>query len=263
MIWVIQNNLSRIGAEQLNSACTALSIPFLNIEVRPFDLEPPDLRLQGPIVFYGATNFINTIYQTNRWKPGVFFDAESFCMSAYLKHWKMLNSGAELTTLGEFGQRKLSSEELFFIRPDRDLKEFAGEVISFGDFTAWQSKISAGGYLLGPDCKILVSEPVGISNEWRLFIVDGKVITGSHYRSYFRLDVNPDVPDEVISFAEDMAKIWTPSPVFVMDVGKSGEGLYVIEANCFNSSGFYAADIKALVASITEYVKKTYVGSML
>ena len=35
-----------------------------------------------------------------------------------------------------------------------------------------------------------------------------------------------------------------------MDVGRSGENLYIIELNGFNSSGFYAARLDALVSAI-------------
>ena len=252
--WILQSNLSRTGVEQIEAACTALGVPSLRIQVRPFDPEPPDIQVPGSAVFYGATNFITTIYRSQRWHPGVFFDEENFRIATYLRHWNMLNSAAELTTLGEFGGRSLDPEQLFFVRPDRDLKEFAGEVVRFGDFAAWRDRITAGDYLLGPDCPIAVAEPVGIADEWRLFVVAGQVVTGSHYRSYFRLDVRHEVPAEVRAFAESMAQRWCPAAVFALDVGRSGSDLYVIEANCVNSAGLYAADVHALVARITEFV---------
>ena len=43
--------------------------------------------------------------------------------------------------------------------------------------------------------------------------------------------------------------------MFALDVGRSGPDLYVIEANCVNSAGLYAADVRALVSRITEFVK--------
>jgi hypothetical protein len=254
LTWILQSNLSRTGVDQIEAACAALGVPSLRVMARPFDPHPPDVQVDGPAIFYGATNFVTTIHRSGRWHPGVFFDEENFRISAYLQHWDMLNNDAEQTTLGEFGRRGLDPEQLFFVRPDRDLKEFAGEVVRFGDFAAWQARISAGDYLLGPDCPIVVAPPVGIADEWRLFMVDGRAVTGSHYRSYHRLDVQPEVPTEVRAFAEAMARRWSPASVFALDVGRSGPGLYVIEANCVNSSGLYAADVRTFVAKTTEFV---------
>lgn len=255
VIWVVQNNLSRSGSDVLNNACTTLDIPIQLISVIPFDPESPQIEVEGLVIFYGATNFINVVHKSGKWKPAVFFDESKFRISEYMKHWKMLNENAEITTLKEFGSRNLNPDDLYFIRPDKDLKEFAGEVIRFGTFSEWTDRISFGDELF--DCEIIVAEPVGIADEWRLFIVNGKVVTSSHYRTYGLLTSFPETPQEVIIFAEEMAKIWSPAEVFVLDVGKSGNDLYIIEANCMNSSGFYCADVVKLVKTITEFVLRS------
>jgi ATP-grasp domain, R2K clade family 3 len=77
------------------------------------------------------------------------------------------------------------------------------------------------------------------------------VVAGSQYRTYFRLDVRPAVPGDVRAFAENMAHTWAPARAFVLDVARSGPGLYVIEANCLNSAGFYAADVDAIVRAVS------------
>jgi len=150
-------------------------------------------------------------------------------------------------------------DKQFFIRPVKDLKEFTGDVMEFQDVVRWEQKIR---YLPGcdnnptltPATEIAVSEPVGIAHEWRLFIVDGKVSSGSHYRSYMKLEVKAGVPENVRQFAEEMCKTWTPEKVFVMDVGESAGNLYVIECNCFNSSGFYQSDIDRIIEDVSRMV---------
>jgi hypothetical protein len=99
----------------------------------------------------------------------------------------------------------------------------------------------------------LVAEPVGISHEWRLFIVEGEVISGSRYRSDGKLVVAPGLPLGVIRFAENRIKDYVPSKVFVMDIGLSVD-YYVIEIGCFNSAGFYAADIDKVVDAVSELI---------
>ena len=254
LTWVIQNNLSKSGSDNIINACKILGIPYLSISAIPFDPKPPQIEIEGLAVFYGATNFINTVHKSGKWKPAVFFDEEKFRISEYMKHWKMLNEAAKITTLKEFGVSDLDPDELFFVRPDKDLKEFAGEVIRFGLFSEWVERISFGDSLF--DCPIIVAEPVGIADEWRLFVVDGEVVTGSHYRTYGLLTSYATIPPEVIVFTEEMTKIWSPADIFVLDVGKSGKDLYVIEANCVNSSGFYSSDVTKIVKSIAEYITK-------
>jgi hypothetical protein len=44
-------------------------------------------------------------------------------------------------------------------------------------------------------------------------MVDGKAISGSHYRSYDDLQVNVNIPASVLDFAEQLANTWSPAPV--------------------------------------------------
>ena len=85
-------------------------------------------------------------------------------------------------------------------------------------------------------------------------VVDGEVVTGSHYRSYQRLDVTPAVPDEVKRFAERILADRSPAPVVVVDIGRSGDELFVVEFNGACSSGFYAADLSLWVAAVGRFV---------
>ena len=122
------------------------------------------------------------------------------------------------------------------------------------ELVAWRANLQKENLTDILDCPVVVAEPVGISHEWRLFIVDGRASSGSHYRSRHRLDVSPDVPDEVIVFAEETAATWSPAPVFVLDICQSGDQLFVLEVNCFHSSGFYAADVRKIFADVSDYV---------
>ena len=40
------------------------------------------------------------------------------------------------------------------------------------------------------------------------------------------------------------------SPAYVIDVCRTGEGLKLLETNCINAAGFYAADLNKLAAAI-------------
>ena len=72
-------------------------------------------------------------------------------------------------------------------------------------------------------------------------MVGGRAVTGSQYRRYHRLEVQVGLPDSVVRFAEETAEVYSPAEVFVIDVAQSGDSLFVVEYNCFNSSGFYGS----------------------
>ena len=264
-LWVIQRNLGNTDdCQRVIEACHEDGCDVQAVDVVPFSDDLPEVPGDRPTVFYGATGFINRVHLRGSWRPGAFYDAEAFRYSRYIREYGelVLNADAELTTIGDYNPTDFpyANENLDdFIRPDRDLKEFAGAVIRRGDFAQWRSRII--GLSLHEDlevdesCPIIVAEPVGIPDEWRTFIVDGQVVAGSHYRTYQRLDVVPGVPDDVREFAENAARIWAPAPVFTMDIARSGEGLYILELGCFNSSGFYASDIKALIFAINSHIR--------
>lgn len=254
VVWGVQSNLvNAADVEKLVLACQAAGVTAQLFQTIPFSDELPELGTQRPTVFYGSTGCMAAIHRSGRWRPGVFFDEENFRFSGWGKQYgsSVLNAEAEETTLREFCARDYPAERVFFLRPCDDSKAFAGEVMAFGEARTWCEGLDD--CELSPDCPIVVAEPVGIAEEWRLFLVNGKVSTGSRYRSHHRLNVQPGVPPEAIRFAEGLG--WQPAPVSVLDVARSGDQLYVIEVNCFNSAGFYASDVGRLVADVSRYVE--------
>ena len=190
--------------------------------------------------------------------PCAFFDPETFNTTAwgpaYGEHW--LNYGSRVTTLSEFVWEPHDADRLFFVRPVRDAKEFTGGVWSFSQLRRWNSglvRTDLGDEQLA-NIQIIVGEPWGISREWRLFMVDGKVSSGSQYKVRGSLNVDATVPIKVLAFGEDMARIFSPHKVFVLDVCESAGNLYVLELGCLNSAGLYAADVRKLVDEVSNFV---------
>ncbi|MFG2574228.1 ATP-grasp domain-containing protein [Streptomyces sp. NPDC048481] len=111
-----------------------------------------------------------------------------------------------------------------------------------------------GSGLPGPDAvdgtePVLVSDIVTFAAEYRLFVRDGEVRTGSRYATGGDLDVVPLERDarraEVLAFAGRLAGRGLPSAV-VVDVGLvEGAGWAVVEANAAWASGHYACDADA------------------
>ena len=258
-LWIVQRNLGNNG--ELVAALDREKIRHLDVDVVPFSDDIPNIDYQGPVVCYGATGFIARVARAGRWQPATFYDPATFRYTEYLAHWgdRMLNSDARVTTIGGFGQESHLPDRLFYVRPVADLKEFAGDVIEFGKLREWFSNISAGEYTLKPDCQIIVAEPTVIRAEYRLFMLDGQCIAASQYKLNGRLASREGCRLDFVLAAEKAAREWSPSPVFVMDVCEARPDEFkIVEANCFNSAGFYKADMDCIVAEVSRFVEHAH-----
>lgn len=144
----------------------------------------------------------------------------------------------ELTTLDR-ARALTASGRSAFVKPPRE-KSFPAAV--YGDGAPLPSS-------LPPATPVLVSEVVDFAAEYRLFLLDGEIATGSRYLVHGRLDPAPLDEDprgaDVRGFAADLLAVTgtsLPSAVTV-DVGLVGAtGRYaVVEANMPWFSHGYAA----------------------
>ena len=134
-----------------------------------------------------------------------------------------------------------------FVKPPRD-KTFPAAVYEEGAELPGAHELSAG-------TPVLVSEVVGWAAEFRLFVLDGEVVTGSQYATYGRLDAVTLTHHHHRAAVEEFASSLLaehgntlPSAV-VLDVGlparpergTTGEWA-VVEANMPWFSTVYAAD---------------------
>ena len=192
-----------------------------------------------------------TGFPSERWRPGVFFDLDSFRPSVYQKHWgtRMLNHDAKILTIQQFVDSDETPPDVrWFIKPDDDLKRFTGGVMTQGDFREWYAE-TQGRNRIGPQTKIVVCEPKTMGHEWRLFFVSGKIVGASRYSADGR---DLPVPTELEHFAVESSSIWSPAAAFALDVTMDEEGApRIVETNCINGSGLYFADARAIVRALS------------
>lgn len=256
-VWAVQTNLGSVETiERLHSACARLELPFAPIVAIPFSDALPELPHEPRTIVYGSANLCTNVHRSRRWSPGVFFDDERFAFEALLAHCRdqLLNADARLTTLGELAHERLDVDAELFVRPVADEKQFAGNVWHFGALRAWVDALQGDEYGVSRATRVVVSAPKPIECEWRLFVVDGEVVSGSRYRERGRSAISPDLPESVRRFGEAIAATWAPDRVFVLDVAQCEGRLCVIETNGFNSAGFYAADVLAIVRAVSDAV---------
>jgi hypothetical protein len=268
VLWLVQTNMgSASDIAAWTDALDAEGIPWQGVEVAPFSGEVPEVDWVGPVVCYGSTSFVVACKESGRFLPGVWHDDERFSYGAWAENLgaMLLNSpdATRRTTIGEYAAAAVSDPgEPVFARPERDLKEFNGAVWAAGELRDWCAKIAAGGFEpLGPDTPMVVGTPFGIAEEWRLFVVDGEVVAASSYRRGGKLDKREGAPPEVLEFAAEAIACWQPAPVFTLDVCRSGDGLFVVEAQGFNSAGHYACDLRAVVRAVSARAAVDWLGA--
>lgn len=259
--WVVQSTLGNSNDHlKIAEECSRIKAECLLYPREPFSKELPDTPTNIPTIFYGSTRFVNLCHRTKRWNPGAFFDPFYFTVKCWMTHYgeRCLNHGASLTTLAQLVHEPYDPDRLFFIRPDKDLKEFTGSVWSFNEVKRWTTgllKTDLGDEQLS-HIDIWISEPWKITREWRTFIVNNKVCQASQYKKDGKLKESADVPQEVIQYAEETSLIWQPHNIFVLDVCESAGNLFILEIGCVNSAGFYSCDIGTIVSTITEAVEQ-------
>ena len=93
--------------------------------------------------------------------------------------------------------------------------------------------------------------PVPILKEWRVSIVQDTVCTFSLYKEGTRVVYRHEIDADAAVFAQTMVNL-NPgyARAYVMDICCTQDGLRLLETNCINAAGFYAADIIKLVEAI-------------
>jgi hypothetical protein len=134
-----------------------------------------------------------------------------------------------------------------FVKPTDDLKAFTGFIATQSVLQSMYETLVLHPHLL-PE-KIVIGPSYEVDAEWRLFIVDGEIISGSMYRP----TGDSNIPSELLTFASQAIANWTPAPVFVLDIGRVNSDWRIIECNCFNWSRFYSADVASIVQKVSQH----------
>nr|WP_277347328.1 ATP-grasp domain-containing protein [Streptomyces sp. CB01881] len=144
----------------------------------------------------------------------------------------------ELTTLSEAWTLTRPA----FVKPPAD-KSLPPAVYPDG------SRLPRHGERIGPDTPVLVSDPVTFGTEYRLFVLDGEVVTGSRYARFGRLDPGPLTPGAAAFAGRLLAAAGASLPSAVaLDVGPLLDPYdpvarwAVVEANLPWFAHCYAAD---------------------
>jgi len=251
-IWVVQNCKDR-QTELILDALRTTKEPHILVSLRPGDLVTSIAHLGNNFIPYGSTTLMKIAWDAG-WLH-VFSNPENFNVDAYNKnHPSMLNSNAVTMTLSAAKELSHRNSQ-WFIRPIDDNKGFAGEVFTSEQLVEWVTALeSLEDCAITPNTLVSVNFPKAIAMEWRYFIVNGVIVSGSIYRRHGESYLEDETDYKVLKEAQELADKWLPHPCCVMDVALCDTTPYVIEFNSLNASGFYKHDVPAIVRAVAQYV---------
>ena len=279
MLWLLSKNLYREkGYDALLSSIQRFGIKYQIVTPVPFAddiLVSDDVDLSKAMVDHHllpqavvnaddgvwvmGSYSLCRIAAAKGWKPSAYFKGLSY--EEWSVGWgddNILNPNAKVLRFADVTADLLG--DTTFIRPALDSKSFSGRVYERKEFLSWQREVlhvvgTDTSEPLNMDTLVVLSPPVNIQSETRFFVVNGEIVTGSLYKRGRQVFYSEDINDTVRDFACYCVDKWKPNPAFVIDIAETDNGLKVVEANCLNAAGFYAADVGRLVASIADYLE--------
>lgn len=255
-MFIIQDNFMRDEYKRaIVEALASNNIPHKFVSIMPFTREiSSDEPLSGTnFIPYGSTLMTMLAHNLN-WR-GNYFVPNMFRIETRSENRDDMLNNASMTLEHAIEFLKLQDPlSQWFTRPCEDLKQYSGQVINAGGCWQWMedamTRESSGSYKLSADTKVVISCVKNIQAEWRWFVVDGKVVSGSIYRSRGQLVKRRELDDAIISEAQTIADIWLPHRNCCMDLARVNDKLKVIEFNTINSSGFYDNDVNVIFKSL-------------
>ncbi|MEL7214255.1 MAG: ATP-grasp domain-containing protein [Pseudomonadota bacterium] len=255
MQWLLQEFEDTL---KLAETLEHLSIPYSSHKVVPFvgNLVPkPDIDPDKPVILFGSYSLWRYA-AANKLHPGVF-KIRPFVHELSWQPFMLNGPEAIFLSLQDIPGQLAGDKRDWFLRPVDDSKETPGSVRSAAQIiemakavlTLKKEDIPKGS--LRHDSELMLTRPARILTEWRLWVVDDQIVTASLYKQRTRVIYKPQIDDDALAFAKTLVKA-NPhyAEAYVIDICRTPEGLKLLETNCLNAAGFYAADLQKLVQAL-------------
>jgi len=255
MQWLLQRFDDTL---KLAEALDQLGIVYSWHKVIPFigELVPePIVPDTQSVVFFGSYSLWK--YSAEKgFLPGVI-KLNPFVHEKAWHPYLLNGTDALFITLRDVPNLLKDEDRDWFIRPVNDSKEEPGNVKSSQDIIRMAENVLAlkeeeiPDGSLRHDTELMLTKPVSIFKEWRLWVVSDQVVAHSLYRDCGHVTHRAEIDADVMDFAREMVSV-NPgyATAYVMDICRTEDGLKIIETNCINAAGFYAADLIELAKAI-------------
>lgn len=228
---------------------------FLNSGVKIIDIIFDDnFNIEESFNLDKDSDLENATKIYNHLKNQIWYDPDNFSQSHYSQFvkFKLLNNDALYFKLGSV--LTTTFDKPYFIKPSSDLKLFSAGVVEVGETLKQciESKPHNSDYINHLDDLVLLTNPKITDKEYRLFIVNDEIVTGSRYAVRNSFNKDKYIPNEVLVEARELIKLFKPAKGFVMDVCIINDEVKIVEYNCIHCSGFYDSDIGLFI----DYLKQ-------
>lgn len=259
-MWIVQNNLNfEVGIDNIKNILKSNNVELVEIDIYKNDenmyikdtfdkFEPTDTKN----IFVLGSYRLSRMAAERGFSPGSFSN-DNFNYASWTQNWTkehMLN--------GEYLKQKVTDIQIpeewdsVFARPLEDDKLITGGLFKKEDLLmALATKITDA----HKDKFLIISEKKTILAEYRFFVIDGKVVTGSLYKIRGQLITSDAIDKEALVFAQEMVDLWTPSQAFVIDIALTDKGPKIIEVNNISSAGLYKSDVNKIVTEMEILLK--------
>ena len=223
----------RGGTKIVSLLDSSSHLSSLSLELSPFQLQFADLFFQ-------------------KLRNSIFYDSQKFDQAFYSSlDLPLLNKDAFFLPISS---NLLTFFDIpYFIKPSKDLKNFIPGILQPGQTV--QNFVENSQYSLDYIHENLLVSPVkNISQEFRFFIIDKTVITGSQYKYLDKVVYSSVIPHHVWQIAKEYALLYQPHSIFTMDLAITDSGVYIVEYNCWNGSGLYHCDKPLLFSEVQNFI---------
>ncbi|WP_171049034.1 ATP-grasp domain-containing protein [Rhizobium sp. MHM7A] len=260
MQWILQRG--HTDSERLGAVLEALGLQHSFERMAPFigDIDPvPQIDNPANTIIFGLHSTRNFARKHGLY-PGIIELRPHIQEVAWQDFLLNPLKTTIFATAAEIVSRLADDpRDLFFVRAFDDTKALAGQVLTKEQIeatvavTSILTKEEFFAESLNPTTELMVSSPVDIVAEWRLWIVDDKVATYSRYKQGDAVRWTYAIDDDVIPLADSLiAKNPGYAPAYVMDICRTDEGLKLLETNSINSAGLYKGNLTDLVQTLEE-----------
>lgn len=229
-------------------------------------VEGQPLTPERCVIGYGTFPFAQQILLYHRWVPGAWCSLANLDCAAYFAHFGgyLLNQryaimpGVEAIRQRDWLFSVFGRNDRVFARPTSCHKLFTGRCVDRASFAA---ALAPTRY--DPTTLVVIAAPQPIAREWRLIVIEDRVISGSQYALDGKRAIVADCPSEVREFSESMlAEVrWRPDRAFMLDVCESAGRLWLVELNSFSGSWLYRCDLAAVVAAASDLAEQIWRSS--
>jgi len=268
MFYILQENVFRESHyETIRNTLERFKLPFTVVRIFPFtdkivaledipdgpyelDDLPEFIAPAGPVFVFGAVKLARVAAAKN-WQPGSMLN-ENHDFMVYREHYRenLLNWDSEILQVKD--DILWAPGAVYFIRPTIDSKSFTGAVFTEMQWRDKKASCISQENSLTWDSLIQVCKPKNIQKEIRFWVVDGRIVTGSQYRSGNKTVYDSFFEQEAAWFAQGMVNLYRLADAFVIDVCLSDGIWKIVECGCINCAGFYHSDVQRTIMALEE-----------